>query len=509
MWHAVYKKLWIVILVPTVAAGIAYFLTAKKAGQYKSVAVVEASIPDQPAQSQTLKEIPEPNEYFENMVGTMKTETITSMVSYRLLLHDLEKEIAFRPPAIQYSDARRDLIRKTLEKKLSSFELLSETIPTEATIYQVIHNMDYNIGRWIRDGEMIVARKPETNEIGVATLSEDPFLSAFASNTLAQEYIRYETSVVAPPPVNDSIGYYKQEVDRLRKDMEAKTGELSEVSTKAKPSSPVDNIRFQRAKSNRIAEYEMRITEEEWQLTKLRDELAKMQRPESTQQSRPSDVGSNAKIRAIRNKIDQLSGIYVQGGSTDRKLDSVINVLRKQLNDATTRLQMSSQATVPNESGTAHDREMLESRIRRHEQNIQSIRGDIRRLKNTSQPLSDKNNSATVAQLRTEQQQVTSEYNAALTHLKTLEKEAGVVTGPTSRESHHLVLKEKALPSAEPESPWAMLIVISAFVGTLVMCIVVIAATRPAPTPYDDIFLRVNYANRRVNKKSIPPVAMK
>lgn len=515
MWNAVYKKLWIVLLAPLVAGGIAFFLTKEKAGQYRSVAVVESSIPDQTSQSQqqtqTLKDIQdrEPDQYYDDMVGTMKTELVTSMVSYRLLLHDLEKEIAFRPPAIQYSDARKDLIRKTLEQKLSNFELLSETVATEATISQVIHNMDYNVARWIRDGEMLIQRRPATSEIDVATLSEDPFLSAFASNALATEYIRYETSLTAPVVTNDSIGFYREEVDRLRKNMEAKSSELSEASKTTTTSSPVDDIRFQRAKSNRIAEYEMRITEEEWELTRLRDQLAKIQRPEESQQERrtTTDVATNGKIQAIKNKIDQLNGIYAQGGSKDKKLDSIINVLRKQLNDETVRLQMASQGaskTSPS-SAALRDREMLESRIAGHERNISSIRNDIRRLKNTKQGSTVTDNSSAIAQLKVEQEKATSEYNNVLAKLTAEEKKAGITTKDISRESHHLILKSKALPSAEPESPYAMFIVIGAFLGTLAICLVWIAATRPAPTPYDDIFLRVNYANqRRMNKKSAP-----
>jgi len=128
MWHAIYKKLWIVILAPLLAGGVAYFLTVKKAGQYKSTAIVEASIPDQPTKSQTLKDIQEPDRYYENMVETMKTEVITSMVSYRLLLHDLETESLFRSPAIQYSKERKEEFARRSKKNFSGFELLSETI---------------------------------------------------------------------------------------------------------------------------------------------------------------------------------------------------------------------------------------------------------------------------------------------------------------------------------------------------------------------------------------------
>jgi succinoglycan biosynthesis transport protein ExoP len=505
MWSAVYKKLWIVILLPLVAAGIAYLLTNKKAGSYRSVAVVEASIPDQPS-AHTLKDIPEPDEYYDNMVGAMKTELITSMVSYRLLLHDLEKEIAFRPPAIQYSDARKESTKKILEKKLASFELLSTSNPAEQTINQVIHNMNYDIGQWIRNGEMSVERKPGTNDIEVATSSEDPFLSAFASNSLSSEYIRYETLIKTPPAANDSIGFYRQEVDRLRKNMEAKTGELNEAQAVKPTASPTNDARYQRARADRIAEYEMRITEEQWELNTLRDRLAKIERPETPQpQQTQADISTNAKIQAIRNKIDQLSGIYAQGGSKDQKLDSIINVLRKQLNDETARLQMTSRPAVAANTNSAsnRDREMLESRIRRHEENIASIRNDIRRIKNSTQPTGGGMvNTKLIAQLKDEQSQATSEYNTALVHLKALEAKSGNTTS-ASRASHHLVLKEKALPSAEPESPWAMFIIISAYFGTLAICLIVIAVTRPTPPPMDDIFLRVNYQSR-LNKKSTP-----
>lgn len=279
-WSSIYRRLWIVVLVPMVAASIAFALTYRKAGQYKSVAIVEASVPDQPTKTQTLKDIQDPNQYYDNLVGMMQTEVVTSMVSYRLLLHDLEKDIAFRPPAIQYDEARRNLIKSTLEKKLASFQTLQENNPAEETIAKVIHNMDYNVARWLRDGEMTITHKPNTSEIAVATVTEDPFLSAFTSNTLSQEYIRYETSVLTPEPSSnnlnsDSIGYYRQEVDRLRQEIETKNEQIAEASGK---SAPVNDVAFRRAKSNRIAEYEMKIVEEEWELNSLREELSKLQR---------------------------------------------------------------------------------------------------------------------------------------------------------------------------------------------------------------------------------------
>jgi succinoglycan biosynthesis transport protein ExoP len=511
MWHAIYKKLWVIILIPVLAAGVAYLVTAKKAGQYKSTAVIEASIPDPSPKSKTLKDIQQPDEYYKNMVETMKTEIITSMASYRLLLHDLETEIAFRPPAIQYSAERKAVIRRTLEKKLSSFQLLSETVPAESTIGQVIHNMDYNVARWIRDGEVTIKRRATSAEVDVATVTEDPFLSAFAANSLAQEYIRYERSITGLQPTTDSVGYYRQEVDRLRRNLEAKNSELTEASAQLSAPANTDNVRFDRAKADRISEYEMRVKEEEWEIRTLRDQLAKLQRdaqpePELPQQS-PKDVATSSKIQAIRNKIDQLSGIYAQGGSKDKQLDSIINVLRKQLNEATTRLQMSSQPTVSKQPASNPERDMLESRIQRHEENADAIRRDIRRLKNTTnRPVANNNNNKAniIAQLKSEQEQASKEYNVALAHLQALEAKSGNSAGTQSRESHHLILKEKALPSAEPESPHAMLIVLSVYLGVLLLCIIIIVANKPAPTPYDDIFLRVNYANRRSNKKSTP-----
>jgi len=493
-WNAVHKKLWVVVLVPLLAASIAFVLTYERSGQYKSVAVVEASVPDKPTKDQTLKDIDDPNQYYENMMGTMKTELITSMVSYRLLLHDLEKEIAFRPPAIQYSGDRKSRIKATLEKKLSSFELLSETVPMEETIAQIIHNSDYDVARWIRDGEMTIERKEGTNEILVSTTTEDPFLSAFASNALSQEYIRYETTIFSPAPTNDSVGYYREELNRLRKDLDAKSGELNEVSSRAK--APVSDIRLRREKSNRIAEYEMRIVEEEWELNSLRDELAKLQRSEVDEQPRPAaDIASNAKIQAARKKIDQLSAMYADGGSKDKQLDSIITVLRKQVNDETVRLQMASQSASKN-STQDREKDILLGRIEKHEQNIASIRNDIRRLRNTS-IARETNNDTEIAELKAAQEQANKQYNLTLSRLKALEAKEGITTTNMGRANHYLVLKAKALPSAEPESPWAMFIIIGSFVGTLAICIVIFGAKKPAPQIPDDIFLKVNYSNRQ------------
>ncbi|HZY78734.1 MAG TPA: hypothetical protein VFE50_04375 [Cyclobacteriaceae bacterium] len=505
MWNAIYKKLWLVILLPLLAGGIAWFFTGQKANQYKSVAVIEASIPEEPTKTdaKTLKDIQEPDAYYENLVETMKTEVITSMASYRLLLHDLEQDIAFRPPAIQYSAQKKDLFKTRLQKKISSFGLLSESDPTEETIFKVISNTDYNLARWIRDKQLTIEHRPGSSEILVSSLTEDPFLSAFAANAISQEYIRYQAAISAPLQTNDSVGYYREEVDRLKKDVDQKTTEVNEAS-KTK-TSPVNDVAYRRVKADRIAEFEMRIVEEEWEVNNLRDQLGKIERPDQPVQKKETiDVATNAKIQTIRNKIDQLSRLYAEGGSKDRQLDSVITRLRKQLNDETVRLQTSSRnvASTPN-AATSRDREMLNARISRHEENIASLRNDIRRLKNTAISTGGVN-TPELARLQRELETVNKQYTLALDHLRKAEINAGPQVA-LSRERHHLILKEKALPSAEPESPWAMAIVLSAFLGTLAIVLIYVVLTRPAPTPTDDIFLRVNYANqRRMNKKKHP-----
>jgi polysaccharide biosynthesis transport protein len=498
--NAIYKKLWIVILVPLLAAGLAYFLTWKKSGQYKSTAVIEASIPDpSTADARTLKDIQQPDDYYDNMVATMKTELITSMVSYRLLMHDLEGDIAFRPPAIQYSNDRKELIKTKLEKKLASFDLLSETDGTEQTINKVIHNMDYDIARWLRDEQIIIARKPGSNDIDISVLTEDPFLSAFAANTLGQEYIRYEGNILAPPVVdsNDSVSFYREETERLRRDLEQKSGELKEAQVTKK--APVDEVRFRRAKANRAAEYKMRIVEEEWEANNLREQLAKLQAQSvpATTSTGAVDVASSAKVQTIRKKIDQLTRIYQDGGSKDRQLDSIITRLKTQVNEEALRLQAAKQKTSTNQVSSAwvRDREMLMSRIAQHDEKIRSLRNDIRRLNNTTQVSGSNDN--VIAKLQAEHNEAEIAYNTSLATLQRVQAKSVVVESPRSRTGHHLILKSKALPSAQPESPFALLIIFGAFMGTLVICIVVIALTRPAPPPDDSIFLRVNYANQR------------
>lgn len=512
MWNAIYRKLWALILLPLMAGGIAWFFTGRKAGQYKSVAVIEASIPDRPAGAKTLKDIPEPDQFYTSMVETMKTEVVTSMASYRLLLHDLEMEIAFRPPATQYSAPKKELIRGQLERKLSSFELLSESDPGEQSTFKIITNTDYNLARWIRDGQITIERIPGTNDIEVACSTEDPFLSAFAANALSQEYIRYELSLTAPKasvktaravstPSNDSLDWYRNEVDRLRRDLEQKNSDLSEAGTKTPKGT--DDMIVRRAKSNKISEYEMKVLEEEWEVANLREQLAKMERPEPGE-NRTADVTTNAKIQTIKKKIDQLSKIYADGGSKDKKLDSIITRFRQQVNDETFRLQVAAQRTKASSSpSTRRERDLITSRIRRHEDNIRSLKNDIWRLKNTNQATVA--NRTDVTKLRRDQELASAAYNTALANLRRVEGKAPaqLVSG---RATHHIILKEKALPSAEPESPWAIAIVVSAMVGTLALCLIVIALTKPAPAPYDDIFLRVNYSNQRraAEKKKHP-----
>jgi len=151
---------------------------------------------------------------------TFKSPLTLTMVSYALLLHDLESPAPFRTltgsEKKQMAFAMADLskIRQILRDKLNSLKILSANDFREKMVWEILNLYGYNEESIQK--KLFVDRIPKTDYINVSFRSENPELSAFVVNQIGvicrDFFSHFRSTIVASKPAHaktDSLGETK------------------------------------------------------------------------------------------------------------------------------------------------------------------------------------------------------------------------------------------------------------------------------------------------------------
>jgi succinoglycan biosynthesis transport protein ExoP len=441
------RRIWLLIGIPLVVGVVTHFVIHNRPAQYRSIAQISAGLPITltVASSKGKKVSPEQsNAVFLNHVEAMKTGFIGSMVSYKLLLHDLNEDVPFRENSQSFfSSNDRSAINGRLEEKLAAYETLSPYNELDSRLIEVLKKKNYDIAQWINEGILKIERMGDTNFIKVEFQSENPFLSAFVVNAMSTEYIRYSNAQSYTP--NDSLQFLSNQLNKLKEDLEAKTEQLKQAEMESRSGMDL-KVNY----VNQIAEYEVQLRDEANQVNKLLTLL-------KTVRSKISAQGDHSKIRSmdpykapkvieLQSKIGELNNIYTTGGSKDERLKATINRLKNQLRDELARLEVELMTAKGKESAVVDlitEERKIESQYKQAELALLSTRIKIDKLRKESPvPMNE------LTALKVVQDQALKDYTDA----KQKFDEVQNTTMQTKNGNGSLKLMVMGQPNAEPES---------------------------------------------------------
>ena len=190
------KYKWVLILVPLLVGGITYYFVKNLPQQYSSEAQIATGLVDQSKQvvvnSNQNLDIFKINQQFSNIIERMKMRKVMSILSYNLILHDLENpKASFRPYSKEVSSLGQsgidEVIKLYKERLLNKQVITLEDNSGKYKLYDIISSMGY-------DNESInnnlkIYRPDNSDFINVYCVSENPLLSTFVVNTLSTEFI--------------------------------------------------------------------------------------------------------------------------------------------------------------------------------------------------------------------------------------------------------------------------------------------------------------------------------
>lgn len=270
---------------------------------------------------------------FNNTIETFKSLRVLSILSYKLMIHDLEnptepftKLTKSQRESKEFKQINSDTVLYILNSKLRSGKILNSSQPTEQKIEKLLELYNYDISHLRKN--LIVRRVERTDYIDIAYQSHNPELSAYLVNTLGAEFLNYYKNLNAQRNV-ESAKNIEQLMNRQQLVVDSLTNKLKFARITQGALDPLE-----RTKSAMETEKELRV-----QLAQSQSEFNLHSQLYNTYNERlkvmnasaSGNSGSSDAISLIR-KRDQLIEQNSNLSSPDPEISRQIQDLNSQIN---------------------------------------------------------------------------------------------------------------------------------------------------------------------------------
>ena len=324
------RKLWLIISIPLIAAFAAFLFTMDTVDVYHSSAQISTgfTMNDQVQLTEEKFNSRDADIKFSNLLNTMNSGLAMNLLSYRLLLHDLDgKEAPFhRPDPQTFSPSEKEigLVKSMVQRKADNMSPLSTTDPEFTMIRKFLEAYGYGYNT-IREN-LVIDRIQNTDFIQIDMYSDKPALSAFAANAYCKEFIRYYESLKSER-TGESVDFLKQLVDNKKAELDNKLETQKMFTSTNQVYTPDESG----VKMGQLAALETerdmiknRVYRSELSMKRLQDDIDRL--------STPTTTNNNQKILDLMGRINRMNERYITSESSNQKLLDSLNILREQLN---------------------------------------------------------------------------------------------------------------------------------------------------------------------------------
>jgi polysaccharide biosynthesis transport protein len=340
------KRNWIYIaIVSLVASAITFGLLTLKNREYHSRAQLSAGITDnnQVAFSKDELSWNDANNRFTNFLEFLNSKEVFTMLSYRIMLQELESNGAYKPDDFEkltkkYSAQDLEIARQLLKKKYAEQAMLDLTQENDRLLLEMMKDMYYDSK--ILSKTLQIARITGSDYFKVEVKSKNPRLSSSLVNFYCEEAIRANTTNEARK-AEKSVAFFMELRDKKKLDFEKKLDSLG----KAKSGSQVIDYATQsEAQINRISVLEQAKSEEQKKITGLRRAIENLNQKLGQQdiKSVQSNLNNNT-ILHLKTRIEHFNNLYINSGFKDTEAADSVTHLRHQLERSVSQLAHSTQ----------------------------------------------------------------------------------------------------------------------------------------------------------------------
>lgn len=373
------KRKWLILLVMALSVGATYFLTGKQEDVYMAAAKLATGIVDNPDDDGKYVAPQKIETKFNNLIQNLSSKSVVSLLSYKLFLHDINNnEDAFRNASALKDQYAADEISSAIAAvkiKQDSFSVLLPGKEQDKKLIEMLKVLgyDYDALRLALKAQ----RLKDSDYIQVEFRTENPELSAFASNQLCSEFIRYYKSDKSARESTEIKIYATQQEEALQK-LNEKKAELNRFKL---DNNIVDLYAQEGAILSQIKQFEMLREGERNKIPSYQNTISNLSKTEQeSQESVIKTQEQNRKINNLRQEINYLNDKYITGGSKDKKLLEQIEKLKGELRLAIDEAASATTATNSGDIKTIKENSQVELQIA--QTSVASIDREVQRLKN-------------------------------------------------------------------------------------------------------------------------------
>jgi succinoglycan biosynthesis transport protein ExoP len=329
------KYKYILIVVPLVTITISFFLVRNLPDVYESTGQIATGLVDQNRQildpfGAGLQENRVDGQ-FSNLIEMMKLKKMMDMVSYQIMIHDLDgKDTPFRVMPKNYlkmSAADKAAAIVIFNYKLQHLEPLSQYNKYEKWLNDLILEKKYDEKSLKKS--FTIYRDDNSDFISIISSSENPKLSAFMINSLCQSFISYYSFVVKENQAT-AITYLSKLLQDKRKTLSNKLDSLQRYKIK----NGILNLDDQsKTVSNQIYANHEKLLQAQKDMESYRGTIANIEKkfqPGERKYFESQITPSNVEVTGIYDKMHALTDQYVRSGF-EPKLKVSIDSLQQQL----------------------------------------------------------------------------------------------------------------------------------------------------------------------------------
>lgn len=327
------KHIWLLLLLPVIAGGATVVFTLNMKRNYKSEATIATNFTtgDPVSIDGTRTNYFESNVSFVNAIETMTSPMVLDLVSYQLLLHDFKpRYIPFRIPEIpDVIDADTARLSSILTTKLANFENLNPLLRDEKAILDLLKARNYDTKSLLKS--LTVSRVNNSDFIKVSCTTEDPLLTAFIVNQVADQFIRFHNNMRVNNS-SESLQFFTTLLTEKEAALQKRIERLNLfklehniVDLTAESQSKIALItQLEQSKSNTIAQ----LNAIQIELQRINSDLA---RSNGASLSVDGASATERRIQDLRAELKKLNIQYVNGGSSDVKLDEKMKQINQEI----------------------------------------------------------------------------------------------------------------------------------------------------------------------------------
>ena len=473
--RALLRRKWILIGVPIVAILCALIFTRDFIRLYKSSAQLSTgfTVNEQVKLTEERFNVYEADIKFNNVLETLISTKVVGLLSYKLMIHDLETD---RPPFRRIEDQDKkaallrnldlDKVKVVLQNHLDSMQLLTSFDADEKKILELLKLYQYD---YVSLSELLfVNRVKRTDYIEIQFFSDNPELSAFVVNSLCSEFLRYYNSLWYERS-NEAVKTFANLVEQKRQEL----NEKEEALRAFKSSQGVLNVEAESTSQiEQIASYESALSEARRESQALalsiEDINKRLSNLSTSNRGLLASSSTNTDILTLREQINVLNKEYISGGATDNQLLERINNLRNQLYtkleeaNGTASFEGEEQLGRPDLISKKRD---LETELAISQDNVRSLASKVADLRASVGSYASKE--ARIATLERDLALASQEYLGA-------QEKYNTAINVNLASNHNIRQTLEGQPAVEPESSKRLITTALSGVTSFILCVMII-----------------------------------